>query len=527
MPKLLKQIGKILLIILFITGLIVLAYWMITEKNAPWWLALAADAGIIGILMAGFAFRHYLMRRREKKFIGRIIDQDNARIPIGGDVERHQILELQENWKESVSRLQKSALRKKGNPLYVLPWYIIIGESGTGKTSSILKSGLDTAMTELKSVRGVGSTRNCDWYFFEKAIILDTAGRYTIPIDDAPDVDEWKSFLSLLSRYRRREPVNGLIIAIAADTLMRDDDERIQENCRLIRQRVNHMMRALGAKFPVYVLVTKMDLVYGFEDFTAGLKEGALDQAMGFINTKKKIYWFDVFNDAIESITGRLHDIRFYLAHKTNRASSMLLFPGEFMTLSKKLERFLGSVFNENTYQTTPMLRGVFFSSALRQGQPISEFLNIIKAQPQDLNESDKPQKGIYLKEFFARILPADRKIYTALAEYHIWKKITANLALTAWLLFIISLSGIVGSSYLYNLAVINEFGKTYLTRPTLLGDVQTDLAYMNKYRYEIIALEKKNRAWILPSMGFNQRMELETQIKKQYCILFENECLA
>jgi type VI protein secretion system component VasK len=29
------------------------------------------------------------------------------------------------------------------------------------------------------ALRGIGGTRNCDWWFTNEAVLLDTAGRYT------------------------------------------------------------------------------------------------------------------------------------------------------------------------------------------------------------------------------------------------------------------------------------------------------------------------------------------------------------
>lgn len=524
MPKIIKLIGKILLILAILALLIGLAYWMVFIRNNPWWLAAAVDSGIIALILAVGAVQRYLMRRREKKFINRIIDQDNARIPVEGGNQFHQIAELQEHWKESVNRLRKSSIRKKGNPLYVLPWYMVFGETGTGKTSAIQNSGLNTPMTELGPTQGIGGTRNCDWYFFEEAIILDTAGRYAIPLEEWIDLEEWKNFLSLLARYRKREPVNGVIIAIAADRLLNDDDEHTRKNGMTIRQRINHMMRMLGAKFPVYVLVTKMDLIYGFDDFSNELKPGVLDQAMGYVNAGKKMFWREVFIDAIKSVSERLSDIRFHLIHKNRKASPMMLFPAEFNRLSTKLENFLESVFAENTYQTTPLLRGIFFSSALRDGQPLSDFLTATSIEPEKSRSRQLPAKGIYLKEFFARILPADRRIYTPLAEYGLWKRITSSLALSAWLLFSLLLAGIISYSYLYSNNLMNDYNSIIKNPQSMSGNIETDLLLMEKLQSSILELDRKNRAWFLQATGFTQSITLQNAAMARYCTFFQKE---
>ena len=79
--------------------------------------------------------------------------------------------------------LRDSYLRKRGNPLYALPWYLVIGESGSGKTSAIKNARLSSPLSEIARSAGIAATANFDWWFFEEAIILDSAGRYTIPVD--------------------------------------------------------------------------------------------------------------------------------------------------------------------------------------------------------------------------------------------------------------------------------------------------------------------------------------------------------
>jgi Mg-chelatase subunit ChlI len=82
---------------------------------------------------------------------------------------------------------------------------MIIGPPGAGKTTALKHSGLVFPFRARRGggVRGVGGTRNCDWWFTNEAILLDTAGRYTTESDDR---DEWLSFLRMLLKYRSKQP---------------------------------------------------------------------------------------------------------------------------------------------------------------------------------------------------------------------------------------------------------------------------------------------------------------------------------
>lgn len=91
--------------------------------------------------------------------------------------------------------------------LYQLPWYVIIGAPGSGKTTALVNSGLQFPLADRfgkTALRGIGGTRNCDWWFTNEAVLLDTAGRYTTQeSEQAQDAGEWLSFVDLLRKYRR------------------------------------------------------------------------------------------------------------------------------------------------------------------------------------------------------------------------------------------------------------------------------------------------------------------------------------
>ena len=94
--------------------------------------------------------------------------------------------------------------------LYDLPWYVIIGAPGSGKTTALINSGLKFPLEQRVgkgALRGVGGTRNCDWWFTDEAIFLDTAGRYTTQDSDAAsDSAGWREFLALLQEVPHPPP---------------------------------------------------------------------------------------------------------------------------------------------------------------------------------------------------------------------------------------------------------------------------------------------------------------------------------
>ena len=113
---------------------------------------------------------------------------------------------------------------------------------------------------------------------------LRNLGRYTFTDENEPDRDEWLEFLKLLKKYRSAAPINGLILAIAADTVLGKESDELVEDARGMRQKLDELVRELGIQFPVYLLVTKCDLIEGFTEFLGRLPRRRLDEMLGWTN---------------------------------------------------------------------------------------------------------------------------------------------------------------------------------------------------------------------------------------------------
>src|SRR5205814_2528385 len=102
---------------------------------------------------------------------------------------------LRERFEEAVGTLTAG---RDGQSLYDLPWYVFIGAPGSGKTTALVNSGLKFPLAERfgkSKVKGVGGTRNCDWWFSDEAVFLDTAGRYTTQeSNEEADRSAWTGF---------------------------------------------------------------------------------------------------------------------------------------------------------------------------------------------------------------------------------------------------------------------------------------------------------------------------------------------
>jgi type VI secretion system protein ImpL len=514
---------KYALIVVAIFLIILLVFGVTLLMNWPWWVGLFLLL-ILVALGIGFLFvRKIWLRRREEKFVQQVIEQDESHLKKVSGKEKDDLKELQNRWKEAIDALRKSHLRKYGNPLYVLPWYLVIGESGSGKTTAITSANLSSPFIEVSRTSGISGTRNCDWWFFEQAIILDTAGRYAIPIDEGRDKEEWQKFLSLLIKYRRREPIHGLIVTIAADKLLEGSPQVLEEDGRNIRRRIEELMRVLETRFPIYVMLTKCDLVQGMTQFCNQLPEKSLDQPMGFINQDLTPDVAKFLEKAFNAIGERLRSLRILLIHQPvvkGVDPGLLLFPEEFANLKRGLEAFMNGAFRENPYQETPILRGLFFSSGRQEGTPYSHFLKALGL----IGEKEVlpgTSKGLFLHDLFAKVLSKDRGLFAPTKRALQWRLLTRNLGLTAWIVLLVALCGLLSFSFVKNLKVIQD-ARNEFKSPVLRGDVLTDLMTMDRFCQSILKVEEQNRNWWIPRFGLTESRKVEMELKSKYCKQFQ-----
>ena len=520
MYKFIINFLKVLLLAALAVLLILLIFGIVLSLGWPLWTGVFILIGLFGIFLAVIFFKKLWLRRREERFVNQVINQDQAYIQTLGEKDRKNSKELQDRWKEAVDTLRKSHLRKYGNPLYVLPWYMIVGESGSGKTTAIQSARLTSPFAEISSTSGISGTKNCDWWFFDNAILIDTAGRYTVPIDEARDSDEWQKFLTNLKKFRKKEPLNGLVVTIAADKLLDGTPEVLETSARLVRRRIDELMYVLGAKFPIYILVTKCDLVQGMTQFCDQLDESGLNQAMGAVNNDFSINIPDFIRNTIHAVTERIKELRLLVFQKSRpdrSAPGVLIFPEEFLKLKEGLDAFIRAAFQANPYQEQPIVRGLFFSSGKQEGTPYSHFLRELGLIEQK-EVLPGTNKGLFLHDFFSKILPGDRGLFAPTQRTLEWSRLTRNLGLTAWLAIGIAVCGLLSFSFVKNLSAMREISQEFQKPIVFENDIVADTITMDRYLDAILRVEEKNRHFWIPRLGLRESLAVERKLKKNFC---------
>ncbi|GFK95779.1 hypothetical protein NNJEOMEG_03647 [Fundidesulfovibrio magnetotacticus] len=526
MKNVLIIVLKVFLWLLLFAAIGVGAWYLAQWRGWPDWAAAAIGVGAAGIIVGVVFLRRWWFRRRERQFVKRVVEQDTAAISAAQGEQARLLRDVEDRFAKAVEILRASQLRQQGDPVYVKPWFLVMGETGAGKSLALRRAKLASILTDVGQERLPAPTRNVDFWFADEAVILDTAGRYAIPQDEARDREEWERFLALLVKHRRKEPLNGLVLTVAADKLTDASDDVLVEHAKGLRRRVNELMRVIGAKFPVFLLVTKMDHVLGMNGFVDMLENGELLQAMGEVNSNTLRPAVNALDEGMKRLTTRLKDLRLLLpCDLADMDPATLMLPDELARLGGRLRVFTGALFSENPYLETPVYRGVFFSSARQEGQAhvLSQDLADVAAQ---LSERAATDRGAFLHDVFSRFLPGDRNLFTPMLEFARWRSRTRFAGVMAWLFLLFCAAGFFTLSYTHNNRALQVISSQFAEMPKLTGGMDQKLLILDQLRRQIVQMEAVNRDWLLPRMGLDQSLAGERRVKLAFAGLFRDQVL-
>ncbi len=406
-------------------GLILLALLAITWTAAlllgwPLSVPLMVSACLVVSCAALLGLRHWRARRRAAEFDSQLRRRDSAQDPDDPASDRA-IDELQQQIRKLTSALRRSqrAFPWNDSPLYALPWYLVLGPPGAGKTTALQTSGLSLRQLGEGSARSAGSysTSGCEPWFSDRGVLFDTPGRL---VAGASGNAEWSALLAELRRNRRRRPLDGIVLVYSVAELLAEPPEQLEETARRLRLRLEDLGAELGSVLPVYLLLTQVDALTGFGEFLADLPEGMRDHVWGATiePTSQALDPVAAFKSEFDLLKSVLHAQLLERLPSRRLAGDAgaraLRLPAELENLRAPLARLVASLFRPGRREAA-VLRGFYFSSsrdasagaglALR-ASPETRFVTRTRLQP-------AASRSAFLAELFSEVIFSDRDFAT------------------------------------------------------------------------------------------------------------------
>jgi type VI secretion system protein ImpL len=258
--------------------IVVLAWWL----SGSWLAALVAALAIALVVLVVVLLRVVFTQDREDRIERGIHDPQRIAAQQQRAAQLAGASDLDGSFRRGIADLQASKL---GGDVYALPWLLVVGGSGAGKTEALVHSGLDVP-PEFAHLRPSGPTRDCGFWFTNQAILVDTAGRL-LESEDPAVTEEWRRLMALLRSNRPGTPIDGLVFAISADELLGRSPQELADRAHTLRRRVNELTDLLRIDVPIYVMITKADHLEGFSEFAGSLPPDRYREAFGWTNDRR------------------------------------------------------------------------------------------------------------------------------------------------------------------------------------------------------------------------------------------------
>src|SRR5690349_1108769 len=251
---------------------------------------------------------------------------------------------------------------------YRAPWYLLAGESKSGKTSLLDFNGLNVSVKDLVDK----NDRQLNWYFFDEGVVLDVAGDFVLRSDGTASHRGWNTILRLLQKHRPQRPLDGLVLAIPCTDLLSDAElthkrrSEIEQKASCLYKKLWQAQKILGMRLPVYVVVTKCDEVTGFTSFCRQLPEKLRTQMFGWSNPTKveTAYKPEFVTEAFASLHKHLSWLQFEIfaeRDEIEEADDLFLFPSTLQSMRESLNVYLDSLFKQSAYHESYIFRGLYF----------------------------------------------------------------------------------------------------------------------------------------------------------------------
>lgn len=426
------------------------------------------------------------------------------------------------------------------NALYAMPWYLVLGLGGSGKSSLIHRANpankinprLDAALRDHTDPRWV------DCWVGEQAVVIDPRGALLEPELDREAHERsherlWLHLLRWLSEHRRRQPLNGLVLTVDLAWLAQAGVAERKAYAQLMRARLQDVSLTMNTRLPVYVTLTKLDMLRGFDVAYQQLDKETREAVLGVTFSQEGSEgrgWqgeLDAFWDQwLAHFNGNLPQMMLERLDATQR-SALFTFVRQLAGLREHVAELLSEVLDAG--EGKPLLmRGLYVGSVYQQGVPFDAFTQAAAQRyqlPEPIHSALRGESTtFFVRRLFADVIFPEAHLAGENRLHTLYRR--RRMALGVGALSLCSALLVAGWHYFYR---VNEVaGHNVLTKAQaftgtneLVGEQgfgYSQLPRLNLIREATLSFGNyRERAPLLADLGLYQGREIGPYVEGSY----------
>jgi type VI secretion system protein ImpL len=298
-----------------------------------------------------------------------------ARIAALGPAESPSELAALHGLREAVS-LARRALRHADAPprphhdgLYGIPWFLFIGDTAAD-VPGLLAAAHSVSPLPVAHDRDASGRAFWRWWFFETMTAIETSPAAVCDSGSRRMRNLWYGALMELAEQRERLPLNGVVVCVGATSLLGNAAQVMPGTARL-RHVVDEAAEHLQLRLPVYLIVTGLEGLPGYDTVHGALPPEVLAQALGHRLPLQDRHAVSAAGDRLselfEPIAARLQGLRLRLLEDAPSAADRLAihaFFDQVNALQPGLRSVVDRMFEESRGRRSPYWRGLYLTGA-------------------------------------------------------------------------------------------------------------------------------------------------------------------
>ena len=413
--KTLWKIIKFLLVWAVIAALILLVAYFILDDLL---LGLKILAGVFLAWLVIYIVYRLIKRQIAKNRVKKIVNIEKGESKEGGESKKGfsftAIFKEDRTLYRRITRLlnylRASKMSLRGSILYAKPWILMMGDGTTRKEDLVERSGINFPITSVDSLKSDDGM--IDLYLTNEAVYINTSAELYPEEGDTSVPNQLIQLLKSLYFHRSREPLNSIVMALDAETILNADGATIHRMAEKQRFYLAFFMSYLRIQLPVHLVLTNAEKIEGFSEWVGLLNKNQVHEVLGDVNLDNASAT-DFLSRAIFSVRrqmGRL--ISLALSVEREVPAKALSLPNQILGLQGNLEEYAATLFTRNEYQEEAFLVGFYVTGNHTKSlaNQTSELPRLSETQVSASITGSAESLVCFARALFVRVLPNDRE---------------------------------------------------------------------------------------------------------------------